>query len=52
MKNIVIPLVKSVLVPFGLPEAGSGTDAAIQRKMYGSGTTASIISKWMNEWML
>ena len=52
MKNIVIPLVKSVLVPFGLPEAGSGTDAAIQRKMYGSGTTASIIFRWrVNEWM-
>ena len=52
MKNIVIPLAKSVLVPFGLPEAGSGTDAAIQRKMFGSETTASIIFKCrVNEWM-
>ena len=38
MKSVLIPLAKSVLLPLGL------SDAAIQKKIYGSGTTALIIS--------
>ena len=29
MKNVLIPLTKSVLIPLGLTAAASGTDAAI-----------------------
>ena len=45
MKNILKPLAKSVLVPLGLTAAASATDAAIYKKMFGSGTTTLIISK-------
>ena len=38
MKSVLTPLAKSVLMPLGL------TDAAIQKKIYESGTTALIIS--------
>ena len=44
MNNIFTPLAKSVLVALGLIEAGSATDAAIQNNIFGSGTTALIIS--------
>ena len=44
MKNVLIPLAKSVLVSIGLTAAASATDAAIQNKTFGSGTTAFIIS--------
>ena len=39
MKNVLTPLSKSVLVPVGLTAAASATDAAIQKKVFGSGTT-------------
>ena len=44
MKNVLTPLAKSVLVSIGLAAAASATDAAIQNKTFGSGTTAFIIS--------
>ena len=39
MKNVLTPLTKSVLVLLGLTAAASVTDAAIQKKIYGSKTT-------------
>ena len=42
MKYVLTTLAKSVLIPLGL--AASATDAAIQNKIYESGTTALIIS--------
>ena len=42
--NLLKPLGKSVLIPSGLTVAASATDAPIQKKIYGSGTTTSIIS--------
>ena len=44
MKNILTSLAKSVLVPLGLTAAASATDAAIQRKIYGSVMTVFILS--------
>ena len=44
MKNVVKPLAKSVLIPLGLTAAASTTDAAIQKKIFGSVMTALIIS--------
>ena len=44
IKNVLTPLAKSVLVPLGLTKAASATNAAIQKKIFGSGKTASIIS--------
>ena len=38
MKNVLTPLAKSVLVILGLT-AASATDASIQKKIFGSGTT-------------
>ena len=50
--NILKPLVKSVLMPLGLIAAASATDAAIHKKMFGSGRTALIISnEEMNDFM-
>ena len=43
MKNVLTPLAKSILILFGLTAAASATDAAIQKKLFGSGTTALII---------
>ena len=42
MKNVFTPLAKSVSILFGL--TASATDAAVQREIFGSGTTALIIS--------
>ena len=39
-----ISIGKNILAPLSLSAAMSSTDAAIQRKMYGSGTTTLIIS--------
>ena len=39
MKNVLKTLAKSVLIPFGLTVATSATDAAIQKKLFGSGMT-------------
>ena len=44
MKTVLTPLAKSILIPLGLAAAVSVTYAAIQKKIYGSGTTALIIS--------
>ena len=40
MKSVLTPLAKSVLWPLGLPTGMSVADAAIQKKIYGSGATA------------
>ena len=39
-----ISICKNILAPLGLSAAMSATDAAIQKKMYGSGNTTLIIS--------
>ena len=44
MKSVLTPLAKSVLLPLGLSAGMSAVDTAIQKKIYGSGTTALIIS--------
>ena len=44
VKNVLIPLAKSVLLPLGLSAGMSAADAAIQKKIYGSGKTMLIIS--------
>ena len=44
MKNVLKPLAKSVLTPLGLTAAASARDAAIHKKMFGSGTKTLIIS--------
>ena len=44
MGNVLKPLGKSVLIPLGLTTAASATDAAIHKKMFGSGFTTLIIS--------
>ena len=42
--NVFKPLAKSVLIPLGLTAAAAATDAAIHKKMIGSGFTTLIIS--------
>ena len=44
MKSGLTPLAESVLLPFGLSAAMPATDAAIQKTIYGSSTTALLIS--------
>ena len=44
MKSVLTPLAKSVLLLFGLTTVISATDAALQKKIYGSGGTALITS--------
>ena len=44
MKSVLTSLAKSVLLPLGLSTGTLVADAAIQNKVYGSGTTALIIS--------
>ena len=41
--NLLKPLARSLLIPLGLTAAVSATDAAIHKKMFGSGTTTLII---------
>ena len=50
MKNILKPLAKSVLIPLGLTTAASAADAAIHKKMFGSGyiTWKQIWKIWQN----
>ena len=43
--NVLKPLAKSILVPLRSTAAASATDAAIQKNIYGSGTTTLIICK-------
>ena len=50
--NVLKPLAKSVLIPLGLTAVVSATDAAIHKKIFGSGNTTLIISnEKMNEIM-
>ena len=44
LKNVLTPLAKSVLMLLGLTATASATDAAIQKKRFGSGVTKLIIS--------
>ena len=44
MKNVLTPFAKSVLKSFGLIAAASATDGATQKKMFGLGNTALMIS--------
>ena len=44
MKSVLTPLAKSVLLPLGLSAGMSPADVAIQKKIYGSSTTALLIS--------
>ena len=44
MKKILTPLTKKVLIPLVLTAAAAVTHTAIQKKMFGSGKTALIIS--------
>ena len=41
--NVLRPLAKNVLIALGLTATVSATDAAIHKKMFGSGTTTLII---------
>ena len=43
-KNVLKPLAESVLIPLGLTAAASAADAAIHKKMFGSGMTTLITS--------
>ena len=47
IKSLLTSLAKSVLLPLWLSAEILAADAAIQKKMYGSGTTALII--WNGE---
>ena len=42
--NLLKHLAKNLLIPLGLTVAASATDAAIHKKMFGSGVTILIIS--------
>ena len=44
MKNVIKPIVRSVLTPLGVIAATSATDAAIHKKMFQSCMTVLIIS--------
>ena len=44
MKNVLTPLAKSVLIALGLSSEITAADAAVQKNIYGSGTTALMIS--------
>ena len=47
MKSVLTPLSKSVLIQLRLSAGMSAADAAIQKKIYGSGpTTKSEMKKW------
>ena len=43
MKSLLTPLAKSILLPLGLSAVMSAADAAVRKKIFGSGTTALII---------
>ena len=42
--KVVVPSAKNILPPLGITAAASATDARIQKKIHGSGTTTLIIS--------
>ena len=43
LMKIAIPIEKNILAPLGITAAASATDAGIQKKLHGSGTTTLII---------
>ena len=43
IKNVLTPIANNILIPLGLTAVESATDAAVQKKIYGSGATALII---------
>ena len=47
LMTVAVLLAKNILAPLGITAAASATDAGIQKKIHGSGTTTLIIS---NEW--
>ena len=49
LKNVLKPLAKSFLIPLGLTATAAATDAAIQKKTFGSGmTTLTTSNEEMN----
>ena len=52
MKSVLTSLAKMVLIPLGLSAIMSEADAAIQKKIYGSDTTALITSNETTEYMM
>ena len=42
MENVLKPLAKSVLIPLGSTVATLATDAAIRKKMFGSGRPSDL----------
>ena len=44
MKNVLKPLAKSSLIQLGLTTSASATDAAIQKKSFGSGMNTLIVA--------
>ena len=43
LMKVAVPLAKNTLPPLGITAAASATDARIQKKIHGSGTTTLII---------
>ena len=48
MKNVLIPLAISILVPLGLTTATSATDATLQKKIFWSGTALLFLNEEMD----
>ena len=44
IKNMIKPLAKSVLIPFGLTTAASAADAGTHKKVLGSGNITTLIT--------
>ena len=52
MKNLLKLVAKRAFIPLGLTAVASATDAAIHKKIFGSGmTTLTILNKEMNSIM-
>ena len=49
MKNLLTLLARSALLPLGLIAAASVTDANIQKKIFGLGTTLIFLNEVLNE---
>ena len=49
--NVLKPLAKSVLIPLGLAAVASATNAAVHKKMFGSGFTTIIFNEEINDVM-
>ena len=49
--NELKQLAKSVLIPLGLTAGAAATDAAVHKKMFGSGTTTIISNEEVNDIM-